>query len=480
VGGLVEPAGQEALELGPALVEDAEGGIAGAGHLGGDLEHPIEDGLEVEVRDKAAAGIEQAPQPLLVEDISAVHASHRNCGKSATDLHGSPDGGPRPRSYGARMPHFAPFRVLIAGGGPAAVEGALALQRLAAERVTITLLAPEPYFTYRPLAVAEPFALGTADRFSLAGLCAERGFDYVRDGLAAVDVAGRAVRTTSGASLSYDALLVAVGAGRTDALPGALCFYGSADAARLRAALEALPPGKRRVAFVAAPTTAWTLPLYELATMTARWARERGLPLETWLVTHEGRALGVFGDEAAVRVSDLLEDAGVRLWTGAFAECVEDGRLWLELEGGLPVDLAVALPGPVGPAITGLPADEQGFVPVDGRGHVRGAPGVYAAGDVTTHLLKQGGLATQQSDVAAAAIAEAAGADVVASAHRPVLRGMVLTGSRPLYLSHAAGRGGSASETAPWWPAHKIAARHLSPYLASHPELRVPAELAAR
>ena len=97
----------------------------------------------------------------------------------------------------------------------------------------------------------------------------------------------------------------------------------------------------------------------------------------------------------------------MRLWTGAFAESVEDGRVWVSLEGGLPVDLAVALPRPVGPAIPGLPADPHGFVPVDAHGRVPGLTDVYAAGDMTTRAVKQGGLATQQADAAAAAIAAA-------------------------------------------------------------------------
>ena len=49
--------------------------------------------------------------------------------------------------------------VLVAGGGVAALEAALALRALADERLHVELLAPEPQFWYRPLAVAEPFSL---------------------------------------------------------------------------------------------------------------------------------------------------------------------------------------------------------------------------------------------------------------------------------------------------------------------------------
>jgi sulfide:quinone oxidoreductase len=193
------------------------------------------------------------------------------------------------------------------------------------------------------------------------------------------------------------------------------------------------------------------------------------------VVTWEQRPLTLFGDAAAAAVATLLEQAGVRLWTGAFAESVDDGRLWVSLEGGLPVDLVIALPRPVGPALPGLPADAHGFVPVDAYGRVTGVPDVYAAGDMTARVIKQGGLATQQADAAAATIAAAAGAPVVPAAYQPVLRAMLLTGERPRYLRRGAREQGQAADESPWWPPHKIAGRELAPYLTAHPELLVDA-----
>ena len=133
----------------------------------------------------------------------------------------------------------------------------------------------------------------------------------------------------------------------------------------------------------------------------------------------------------------------------------------------------MALPRFYGPAIRGLPSDDNGFLEVDQHGRVRGVADVFAAGDMTSRPLKQGGLATQQADAAAAAIAAAAGAEVEARAYRPVLRAMLLTGGRPRYLRHSALDGGLASDDAPWWPPHKIAGRELAPYLTAHPELRL-------
>src|SRR5262245_5996688 len=106
------------------------------------------------------------------------------------------------------MTHARRERVLIAGGGVAALGAALALRALAAERVRVELLAPEPHFWYRPLAVAEPFALGAATRLELGELAAAAGADFTLGALASVDTAQRTATTTDGRALPYDSLLL--------------------------------------------------------------------------------------------------------------------------------------------------------------------------------------------------------------------------------------------------------------------------------
>ena len=389
----------------------------------------------------------------------------------------SPDGSGVGRAYVAVMDK--PKQLVIAGGGPAAIEAALAVRRLAEERVAITLVSASDEFVYRPLSVGTPFGLGEPTRYSLRRLATEQGLRFVRSSVRGVRPDAHRV-DVDGEPMSYDALLLALGAAGEEAVPGAVMFGGERDVGAIRAALARLHSGAPlRVAFVAGTETAWTLPLYELALLTARWASRTGLALEPWLVTHEPRALALFGEEASAVVASLLEESGVRLWTGAYPEVVEDGRLWLSMDGGLPVDLAVALPRPVGRAVPGLPSDRNGFVPVDPYGRVLGLDDVYAVGDMTTRPLKQGGLATQQADAAASAIAAWAGAPVEPHPYRPVLRAVLLTGGAPRFLRHGRAEPGLAAsiatEEAPWWPPHKIAGHELAPYLNAHPELQLEA-----
>jgi hypothetical protein len=65
-------------------------------------------------------------------------------------------------------------------------------------------------------------------------------------------------------------------------------------------------------------------------------------------------------------------------------------------------------------------------------------------------------------------IAAAAGAPVIPSPYRPVLRGLLLAGTRTRYLRHEPGGESEVSRELLWWPPTKIAGRYLSPYLAAH------------
>ena len=94
---------------------------------------------------------------------------------------------------------------------------------------------------------------------------------------------------------------------------------------------------------------------------------------------------------------------------------------------------------------------------------------MYAAGDLTNFPIKQGGLAAQQADAAAEAIAAASGVEITPTPFTPVLRGLLLTGLTPRYMRAEVGTNESELDTEPlWWPPGKIVGRHLAPFLASH------------
>ncbi len=373
-------------------------------------------------------------------------------------------------------------RVLIAGGGVAALEAALALRALAEDRVSVEMLAPEPQFWYRPLAVAEPFDLGEVRRFELPELAAAAGATFSPGALTGVDAGSRQAQTSAGSSIPYDVLLVACGAGPSEAVPGALTFRGPADTEKIRRLLEEIVAGQvGRVAFVVPWGAVWSLPIYELALMTAAYLAEREVDhVELALVTPEDEPLQLFGRAGSEAVEELLEERGIAVQTGSCPVELVDGELRLVPEGTMAADRVVALPRLRGPRIDGLPQTVEGFLPVDAHGQVHGLADVYAAGDITSFPVKQGGIATQQADAAAEMIAANAGADITPQPFRPVLRGLLLTGRRPRYLRHElTGGAGDASAASPeplWWPPAKIVGRYLAPFLGAFAGVESPPE----
>jgi sulfide:quinone oxidoreductase len=365
------------------------------------------------------------------------------------------------------------FRVVIAGGGVAGLEALLALRELCDEQLDITLLAPEEEFHYRPLAIAEPFDKALARGFPLRQITREQHAHFRHASLERVEPESQTAITATGAELSYEALLVAIGVRAVESLPGSFTFRGSQDRAGFKEVLDEAERGKiRRLVFAMPRDAAWPLPLYELALLTADRVASAGTASEIYLQTPERRPLEMFGPRASAAVGALLEQAGVSLHLGRAPVAFDRGQLELSDGDALECDLVVSLPAPEAPKIPGIPQrGPQRLVPTNGYGKANGPGAQYAAGDITSFPIKQGGLAAQQADAAASAIAAMAGVDVVPRPFRPVLRGALITAHGPRYLrarsDNAKARPESvASRSVLWWPPAKIAGRLLAPYLA--------------
>jgi sulfide:quinone oxidoreductase len=365
-----------------------------------------------------------------------------------------------------------PVRILIAGGGVAGLEALLALRRQLAGLVELAVIAPDETFTYRPLTVAQPFTAEPVPTLKLADVLAEQGATHVRARLTAVDTGAQVAILDDGTRMLYDRLIVAVGAAAQPVVAGAIPLGGPADVPALTALVARVRAGTaRRIALAVPAGIAWTLPLYELALQLGAEHGPDGPP-QIVLVTAESEPLAAFGGDAALETRELLDGRGVELYTESTVEAFEDGVLWIDFEGGADVDALIALPRLRGPAIDGLPHNDDGFVAIDHLARVPGVEHVYAAGDACTFALKQGGIAAQEADVAAAHIAWTLGVGPRPAPLELVLRGELLTGEAPRFLrARVAERGeehdpGQVSREALWWPPAKIAARELAPYLA--------------
>ena len=172
--------------------------------------------------------------------------------------------------------------------------------------------------------------------------------------------------------------------------------------------------------------------------MTARRLASKGVSADLSLVTSEQAPLRLFGRKASSEVAALLARASIELRTSKHVERVVDGSLILVPADSLPAQRVVAAPRLSGRRVAGLPSDPNGFLRTNGFGLVDQSDDVYAAGDITSFPVKQGGIATQQADAAASSIAARFGAEVEPTPFRPVLRGLMLSGEGPIAGSNPA------------------------------------------
>jgi sulfide:quinone oxidoreductase len=375
-------------------------------------------------------------------------------------------------------------RVVVAGGGFAALEAVLALRALAGDELRVTLVAPNSTLAYRPAATIEAVDDVLPRSYEIQGIVEDLAVSYHRGRVEAVAPTQKWVRLSSGVRREYDALVLAIGARARVGVAGALTFRDQRDVPMFRRMLDDVDGGMiHRLVFAIPSGCTWPLPLYELALLSATRMQERGLEIDITIVSPEPQPLAVFGPRASTLVADLLAERGVRfLGRSAASRVLRGGWLGLAFDAPIKADRVVAAPQLRGQRITGVPASWWGFVPTDMSGRVEGLADVYAAGDMTTFPIKQGGVAAQQADRVAGAIAEASGITVRPQRVASVLRACLLGGKHPLFLrTELDAVGGATSATLEHsyregvGGLSKVLGRYLTPYLES----RQPAQLAA-
>jgi sulfide:quinone oxidoreductase len=367
--------------------------------------------------------------------------------------------------------HPGKLRVLIAGGGVAALEAALALAELAPERTEVTVIAPNTEFVYRPMVVREPFAYARARRYPLAQIVSDAGATLLGGELGWIDPATQTIHTKADEAIEYDALILALGASINKRYSHALTIDDRDLDETMHGLIQDVEGGYvHKLAFVAPQRMAWPLPLYELALMTSGRAYDMGMELQSTIVTPEDSPLAIFGSSASISVAELLARANVATINSAYVEVPRSREVVINPgDQHLEVDRVIALPELFGPELRGIPLGEHGFIRVDPYGRVPDVQRIYAAGDATDFPIKHGGIGSQQADTVATSIAALAGASVTPERFNPVIHGMLLTNGEPQYLTaHITGGHGFSSQitaTPAWSPPSKIAAKYLAPYL---------------
>src|SRR5271166_3638515 len=219
------------------------------------------------------------------------------------------------------------LRVVIVGGGVAALETALALRQLAPERTATTVIAPNEEFVIRPMTVREPFAYAGARHYPLAPIVRDAGAELLVDELAWVEPAEHALHTKADAVVEYDALVLALGARAVPRYEHAITIDDRRLDATMHGLIQDIEGGYvDGVAFVSPGRMAWPMPLYELALMTSGRAYDLDLDLRTTLITPEDSPLAIFGANASAAISERLKRARIDVLTSAYTEVPSTGE----------------------------------------------------------------------------------------------------------------------------------------------------------
>ena len=327
-------------------------------------------------------------------------------------------------------------RVLIAGGGVAGAEAALALRDLAADWVEVSLRDPRREFVFRPFAVGEPYGAARIVRYDLQRLAARCDASFQTDGIASVDVERQVAVTRNGDRLPYDYLVLASGVRMLWAVPGAVTFWGVADEGQVGEVFAGLRAGALRRLICTMPAgCSWALPLYELALLGVTTLAKAGVGrTQITVVTPEEAPLKLFGRRAGEQMGRLLKERGVEVLAGARPVRFAAGRLQVASGEEIEADAVISLPRLEGRRIAGIGHDVDGFVRVDDRGRAAGLERVFAAGDITTFPVKQKGIAAQQANVVATAIAAELDPGIGPRPFDPVLRGVLWAGTESHHL----------------------------------------------
>jgi sulfide:quinone oxidoreductase len=280
--------------------------------------------------------------------------------------------------------------------------------------------------------------------------------------------------------------VVAPGAKQLWPVPGAITFWGIADEGEVQKVMSRLRSGElHSLAFTMPSGESWALPLYELALLAESELAGAGSDVELTIVTPEDSPLEIFGHRASELVGALLHERGIEVRTGTHPVRFENGRLLIVPGDHLDVDAVVSLPKLEGRRISGILHDPEGFVQIDDCCRILKRDRIFAAGDVTNFPVKQGGIATQQADVIAEAIAAELGVEIESRSFEPLLRGVLWTGEEPRYLQGWLGGGhgetSSLTATPPWKESEgKIVGRYLTSFLAEVDSSNAPQAVGGR
>lgn len=290
--------------------------------------------------------------------------------------------------------------VLVLGGGTGGLVVARALRRRLPPGDRVVLVERNPIYRFAPSFLWVMSGSRRAEQISadIRGL-RRRGIEVVEASIEGIDPQRQRVATSAG-DLSYDRLVVALGAELApQMLPGfsegAHNLYTLEGAEAAGQALAGLEQGRVAVLVSRLPYKCPAAP-YEAAFLAEAVLRKRGVRQGVTIdvYTPEPLPMPTAGEDVGRAVAGMLEARGIRFHPEQGVERIDAPARRLVFADGTQVgyDVLIGIPphrAPAAVAESGL-AGPSGFVPVDRHSLATGIEGIHAIGDVTQIPLAEG------------------------------------------------------------------------------------------
>jgi len=282
--------------------------------------------------------------------------------------------------------------VVVTGAGFGALRAVRELRR-ADRQIAITLVAPQPIFTYYPSLIWVPSGFRQPEELSVDVRDFLQRMDarYLPARVTGVRNAGRTVDTDRG-PLHNDGLILANGGRFLRKIPGidnvlTLC-QGGRSAREIGERLAELDGGRIALGFAGNPKHRPAMrggPMFELAFCLDNQLRKEGRRerFELTFFSPNPRPGQRLGDRAVAGLMKRLNRQDIHTHLGHKIDRFEPGRVVTD-GGTLDADLTVFMPGMTGPdwlADSELPVTDSGHIEVDEQARVPGLAHVWAVGD---------------------------------------------------------------------------------------------------
>ena len=302
-------------------------------------------------------------------------------------------------------------RIVILGGGTGGTLTANRLRRrYGAAEAEIIVVDQDDRHVYQPGLLFVPFGLThSEDIVRPRERQLHDGIGFVESGIDHVDIEANQVHLTSGATLTYDVLVVATGArlvpDETEGLTGpgwmekVFTFYTPEGADALGAALSTFDRGRLVVNVVDMPIKCPVAPL-EFCFLADWYFTERGIRDQVQITYATPLDAAFTKPIAAGQLGGMLAERGIEMVTEFNTGEVDGagGRLVGYDGREIPFDLAVVIPLHGGATYVGRSAglgDELDFVPTDEHTlQAKAAPNVFVIGDAANVPASKAGSVT--------------------------------------------------------------------------------------